>query len=157
MMGMNWTNVAAELVAEERIDLPAVIAVDGVDRAEHVPIDVVALQHLQALHHTVEGGLAALVHAIGVVHLPRPVDRDADEEPVLLQERPPLVVQERPVRLHRVQHVLAGLRVALLELDRAGEEVQAHHRGLPALPGHDHFRRSDVGLHELADVGLVDL
>ena len=41
-------------------------------------------------HHLVERALAALVDAVGVVHVPRAVDRDADEEVVLAEERRPL-------------------------------------------------------------------
>ena len=147
----------AELVAEEGVDLAAVIAVHRVDRRQHVPVDLVTLQHVEARDHPVEGGLAPLVDAVGVVHLSRPVDRDADQELVLLQELAPLVVEERPVRLHRVEDVLAGGRVLPLELDRASEEVQPHHRGLASLPGHDDLRSAGVTLHQLADVGLVDL
>ena len=109
MIGMNWMKVGAELVAEERVDLATVIAVDRVDRGEHVPVDLVALQDVEASHHSVERRLAALVDTVGIVHLTRSVDRDPDQEPVLLEKLTPLVVQKRPVGLHRVEDVLARL------------------------------------------------
>ncbi len=150
-------NVAPQLVSEERVHLAAVVAVDRVDRREHVPIDLVALQDVEPGDHPVEGRLAALVDAVGVVHLARTVDRDPDQEVVFLEELAPLVVEQRSVRLHRVEDVLAGIGVLLFELDRSAEEVQAHHRRLAALPGHDDLRGLRVGLQQLADVGLVEL
>src|ERR1017187_5136384 len=72
----------------------AVVAIDRMDRGQHVPLDRVALEHIQAPHHPVEGGLAALVDPVGVVHLPRAVDRDPDQELVVLQERTPFVIQQ---------------------------------------------------------------
>ena len=105
--------------------------------------------------HPVEGGLAALVDPVRVVHLPRAVDRDADQEVVLLQERAPLVVQQGAVGLDRVEDPLARPRVLVFQLDGPAEKVQAHHGRLAALPGHDHLRHPRVRLHELADIGLL--
>ena len=58
----------AALVAEEAVDLAAVVAVRGVDGRQRVPLDARRLQVLEAAHHLVERALAALVHPVGVVH-----------------------------------------------------------------------------------------
>ena len=97
----------AALVAEEAVDLAAVVGVRGVDRRQRVPVDLRVAQVAEPAHHLVERALAALVHAVGVVQLARPVDRDADEEVVLAEERRPLLVEQRAVRLDRVRGPLA--------------------------------------------------
>ena len=94
-----------------------------------------ASEHVQAAHHVVEGRLPTLVHAVRVVDLARAVDGDPDEEVVLRQEHAPLVGQERPVGLERVQDLLARLPELIDELDGAAEEVESHERRLAALPG----------------------
>ena len=109
----------AELVAQERVDLAPVVAVGRVDRGQRVPLHPVPLQRLQPAHDPVEGRLAALVDPVGVVHLARPVDRDPDEEVVLLEERAPLVVEQGRVGLHRVEDPLPGRGEAPLQLQGA--------------------------------------
>ena len=147
----------AQLVPQERVHHPAVVAVDGVDGGEHVPVDLVALEHVQAPHHPVEGGLAALVDPVGVVHRPRAVDGNPDQEIAGLQELAPLVGQQGAVGLDRVQHPLPGPRVLTLQFDGAAEEIQAHHRRLAALPGHYHLRDPGMGFQELPDIGLLQI
>ena len=119
---------------------------------ERVPLDVVPLHRAQAPHDAVEGGLAALVAPVGVVQLRRPVDRDADEEPVLGEELAPVVVEQRGVGLQRVEHPLARCRELPLELDDAGEEVEPHERRLAALEGDHHLVRAAVRLEQAAEV-----
>src|SRR3954470_24238749 len=119
------------------------------DRGEDVPVDLVALQHVEAADDPVEGGLAALVDAVGVVHLRWAVDRDADEEVVLFEERAPVVVEQGAIGLHGVQNLLTGSRIPSFELDGSPEEVQAHQRRLPALPGDYDLGSFGVRLQEL--------
>ena len=73
---------------------------------------------------------------------------------VLLEERTPLVVQQRAVGLDRVGDALARQRQVVGDLDRTPEEVEAHHRGLAALPRHRDLRRAGVRLDQLPQVGL---
>ena len=115
---MNCTHLRLELVAEEAIHRAAVVLVGGVDRAQDVEVDPVAAQVPPAVHHQVEGALAAAVDAIGVVELARTVDAQADQEVVLLEEGAPLVVEQDAVGLERVLHHLARTAVLLDELDR---------------------------------------
>ena len=83
------------LVAQEAVHLAAVVAVARVHGRERVPLDAGRPQMVEPAHHLVERPLAALVDPVGVVHLPRPVDRDPDQEVVLLEERRPLLVEQR--------------------------------------------------------------
>ena len=73
----------AALVAEEAVHLAAAVAVAGMHGRERVPLDAGRAQMLETAHDLVERALAALVDPVGVVHLPRPVDRDPDQEVVL--------------------------------------------------------------------------
>ena len=61
MIGMNWTKLRAELVAEEAVDVAAVLGVRRVDRRQRVPVDPGLAQRVEAAHHLVEAALAALV------------------------------------------------------------------------------------------------
>src|SRR5215813_13426679 len=66
----NWDELdkrGAKLIAQERVDRPAVVAIGRVDRGEDVPVDVVPLEDLQTADDPVVGGLAAFVNAVGVV------------------------------------------------------------------------------------------
>src|SRR6185437_10558003 len=144
----------ATFVAKKAVDLTAAIAVGGVHGCQGIPIDSCVVEEREPMHHLVETALPALVHAKGVVKLAWPVDRDPDQELVLLEERRPLLVEERPVRLDRVRRALAGLKAALSQFDRATEEVDAHERRLPALPGDRDFGDPRMRLDQLLDVCL---
>ncbi len=96
--------------------------------------------------------LPPLVHPVGVVDLARAVDGKTDQEAVPGEELTPPVTQESAVCLDRVNDPLGRPLHRLGQLDRAAEEVQAHHGRLTALPGHHHFRRGGMRLDELAQV-----
>ena len=146
--------VRTELVAQERVDVAAVVAVGRVDRGQDVPLDAVCLEDVEAADHPVVGGLSSLVDSVPVVELPGPVDGDSDQELVLRQELPPLVVEESAVRLQGISDRLARLGIGGLQFHGEPEEVESHHRGLPALPRHDDLGSARLALDELADVGL---
>jgi len=135
-MGMKLHPRRLDFVAQEAVDLERTVAVDAIDGCEDVELDAVLLQEREPAHHLVERSLAALVDAIGVVKLARPVDAQPDEKVVLFVELAPLVGQQRTVGLHGVLERHARLLVLLLESDRAAEEIHAHDRRLAALPRH---------------------
>src|SRR5271166_4145647 len=83
------------------------VGVGGVDRAKDVGVDLVLLQAFPAADHVVEAALPALGDAEGLMHIARPVDADADEIVVLLEEFRPFVVDQRAVGLERVEHAHA--------------------------------------------------
>ena len=153
--GDELDELRTELVAQERVDLAAVVAVGRVDGGEHVPVDPVPPEYVEPAHHPVEGGLAALVDPVGVVHLARAVDGQAHQEVVLVQERAPLVVEQRAVGLHRVEHRLPGPAELLLQLEGPPQELEAHQGRLAALEGDHDLVGALVGREQLADVGLV--
>jgi pimeloyl-ACP methyl ester carboxylesterase/class 3 adenylate cyclase len=148
--------LGAEVVAEEAVDVEGVVLVGGVDRAEEVHVNPVPAEEIPAAHHVIEGAGAALVHAVGVMHLAGAVDAEADKEGVLLEEGTPLVVQAGAVGLDGVANHLAGTAVALDVVHGALEEVEAHEGGLAALPGDDDVG-SGVGLQEQLEVCLQEV
>ena len=79
-----------------------------------------------------------------IVNLARAVDAQADEEPVLLEEARPVVVEQGAVGLQVVLDALPGLGVFLLQRDDLLEELEAQQRGLAALPGEDDFVGGDA-------------
>ena len=106
-----------------------------------------------AAHHEVERALPFPVAPVGVVQLARPVDAEADEKVVFLEEGAPGIVEEQTVGLEGLLNRLAGLPVFFDELDRAFKEFELHQGRLAALPGDRHLRRA-VGFQELADIAL---
>ena len=154
--GDELDELAAAVVAQEPVDVHRVRLVGGVDGGERVPLHAVLAQRLDAAHDLVEHRLAGLVAPVGVVQLARPVDAEADEEPVLQEEPGPLVVDLGPVGLDGVDDVLPRLGVLLAQLHRPAEELHAHQHGLAALPGDVDLRRA-VRLDELADVQVQRL
>ena len=143
-----------QLVAKEAVHLERVVGVGGVDGAQDVDVDIVPAQAVPAADHVVEAAPALLVDAVGVVHGARAVDAEADQVVVLLEERGPLVIDQRAVGLDGVQDA-AVLRLAVLlgQLDRALVEVQPAQHRLAALPGDLHLR-AGRRRHQLRDVGL---
>ncbi len=132
--------VGPSIVPEEPVHLEGVVAVETVHRGEDVVFHIVFLEQSQPPHHLVERALTALRDSIGVVQLPRAVDADPDEEVVLGEELAPVVGEQGPVGLQRVEERHPRLAVSLLELDGRAVEVQAHQRRLAALPRHRHLR-----------------
>ena len=78
------------LVAQEAIDLAAAMLVRGVHRREDVVLDAVCAQMPQAAHDLVEAAAPTPGQTERVVDLAGAVDRDPDEELVLLEEARPL-------------------------------------------------------------------
>ena len=114
-------------------------------------------QVLQAAHHLVKAAAPAPGQTERVVNLARTVDRDPDEEVVLLEEGRPSVVQLGAVGLDRVLRPLPRLQVVVDQLDRAAEELEPHQRRLATLPCDLHDRDACVRLDQLTDVRLQQL
>ena len=95
-----------------------------VDRGHRVEFHAAAVQEADAPEDLVEGRGAALVLAVAVVDVLRPVDGNADEEAVLPEELRPFAVQEGPVGLDRVEDLLP-VGILPLEVDGLAVEIQA--------------------------------
>ena len=80
-----------------------------------------------------------------IVNLARPIDAQADQESVLLEERAPFLGDQGPVGLQVVLDLLTGLCVLPLEAHHLAVEVEAEPRRFPALPRKDDFRTGDGG------------
>jgi len=73
-----------------------------VNGRQHVPGHPAPLQQVQAADHPVEGGLAALVHPVGIMQVAGSVDGDPDQESCSGKKGGPLVVEEVPLVCNRV-------------------------------------------------------
>ena len=145
------------LVAQEPVDLVATVLVCRVHGGQDVVFDAGRAQVAQAAHHVVEGAVRTFGHAKGVVDVTRAVDRDPDQEVMLLEEPGPFVVELRAVGLDRVIGPLPRPQIVVDKLDGAAEELDAHQGWLAALPGDLDDRHLRVGLDQLPDVGLEQL
>jgi len=110
-----------------------------VHAGQRVEADTVTLQHPGRGVHCVEGRGAALGHAVVVVNVARAVDREADQETVLLEKLGPVLVEQRAVRLQVVLDPLPGLRIPFLQGHDLAKELEAEQRGLPPLPREHHL------------------
>ena len=81
---------SAALVAQEPVDLAAAVLVGGVHGGQHVVLDARSAKLAEPAHHLIEAAASAFGDSECVVDLARAVDRDADQEVVLAQERRPL-------------------------------------------------------------------
>ena len=113
--------------------------VGRVDGAEHVELDAMFLEQASGSLDLVEDRSSSAVVSVGVVQLAGTVDAQADEDVVLGEEGGPLIVESVPfVWIVRSTCQPAGRRP--FDFERAPEEVEAHERGLAALPGERHER-----------------
>ncbi|MFC6964778.1 hypothetical protein [Halocatena marina] len=131
-------------------------AVVVVDDTANVVFDTVVSDEFKTALNLVERRTTAPRRPVPVVQSGRTVDADADEEFLVGEVPTPLVVQSRPVRLHRVDNTRAGRRVFLLEMDCRPEEVDVEQGRLVALPGERDFR-ARKHLDVLLDVFLKRL
>lgn len=146
--GDELDELGPQVVAEVPVHHQGMVGVDGVDRAQHVGVDPVLLQHPQAAHDLVVGAAAGLVHPVVVVEFARAVDADADQELLPGQERTPRVVQQGAVGLDRVLHLLSRPLEPLGQGHGVLEERQATQGGFTALPA-DRHRAVGLGVQEV--------
>ena len=141
----------AEVVAQEAVHTRAVVAVRGVHRRQHVPIDAVPLEDCRARGR--RGRRSAC----------RPCRRGSDRAGPAGRRSRSRRGSRAPLRKaphsssSSVPFVWIVLRIrwpgracCAHELGCAPEEVEPHDGRLAALPGDDHLRRPGVGLEELA-------
>ena len=113
------------------------------------------LEQLESGHHSVEGGLAALVDAVGVVELARAINAETDKEIVFPEKPTPFRVEAGSVGLDCVRH-FPSPPVSFLKLHNLPEIIHSEESGFAALPGHRNFAAGLVG-QVVADVGLENL
>ena len=128
------------------------LLVGGVDGAEDIELDPMLAEKTPAPHDEVERALPLPVTSVGVVQLARPIDAEAYEKIVLLEEGAPGVVEQQAVGLEGLLDRLPRLSVFFDEFDRALEEFELHQGRLAPLPGDRYLRRA-VGFQQLADIG----
>src|ERR1022692_3275673 len=146
----------SQLVPEESIHGQRIFAVGGVDGTKHVEVYLVPLHQANRLHDPFERALAGFVPPVRAVHVAWSIQTNANQEPISAQERAPLVIQQDAVGLNRMLDRDARLPVTLRRFRREAVKVEAHERGLTALPGNRDFGNR-MGLDGLANVTLHHL
>ena len=126
------------------------------DAGQRVEADAMLLQHLRRSKHLVERRFRVLGDPVVIVDLARTVDAQADEEPVLLEEPGPVVVEQRAVGLQVVLDPLPWLGVLRLQRDDLLEELEPKQRRFAALPREDDFVAGDA-VDVVLDEALEDL
>lgn len=140
-----------DFVAQELVDALAMFFVGSVDGGQDVELGAVFLQQPDAAHHLVKGWMAALVDAIEIMHIARPIEADANQKAAFGKERAPFIVQGDGIGLDRIVNPHAAPFVLLLKAHRLPKKLDAHQGGFAALPGKVDFAdllRFDI----LADV-----
>ena len=146
------------LVAEEPIHPLGVVAIAAMHAHQRVEIDAVLLEQFQGSHDLGVGARPTAVDPELVVQVGRSVNRQADEEVVLLEKFAPRVVEPDSIGLERIAHAHSRGRAGRLQFDGAAEEVEPHQRGLASLVGEvDLARFSRLRLDILPQVGFERL
>jgi len=146
----------ADFITQELIYLPGMVAGDPVYGDQDVVLHLVLLQQPQSTHNLIKGALVTLVDAVGIVEALGPIQAEANQEIVLLEELAPLIVQEGAVGLHGVFEGHSRFAVFLLVFDRLAEKIYPHKGWFAALPGHRDLGAA-VGLDQLLDIYLENL
>ena len=123
---------------EEVVELEGVVGVEVVDHRQRIPFHAVLVEQVDAPHHLAEGGTATRRAAIFVVELLRPIDGDAHEEVVFLEEAAPLVGEQRGIGLNTVVDGAAA-GVGALEFQGTPIEGDRTHERFAAVPGEEYF------------------
>ncbi len=105
-----------------------------IDHQQRAHLDPVPPEDVDAAPHVGEGRSTGAVAALRVVDEGRPVQADADPEPVVPQEAPPVVVEQGGIGLQRVGDRLARSPQARLRVYRLREERPSQQRRLAAMP-----------------------
>ena len=133
------------------IDFETAALAAGIDRGHRIERHAFGVEQLNAVQDPPERRGATLVLAELVVDVLRTVDRDTQQEVVLLEETRPLARDEGAVGLQAVVDLLAA-GILLLERHRPTVEVQSHHQRFAAVPDELHLRHvvgRDVVPHHL--------
>ena len=133
--------VAAPDAAEEFVKFDGMGCIDRVDGSHRVPLDLVAFEEVDGVHHLFPCRLAVPCRSAGVVQVLRAVDADAHEPSLVMQEAAPLRCEQRAVGLQGVVDVVS-VGVLLLEAYGTAVEVQPGQHRFAAMPREEHVWRS---------------
>ena len=111
-------DVAATDLLKKVLKFVRIVGVIVVDDGHSVPVDTIAVEHVDSAHHPVKRRLAVAGPAVLVVKLLRPVNREADQPAVIAQEAAPLVGEQSAVGLDAVFNATSA-GIALLQFDGA--------------------------------------
>src|SRR5437764_14828649 len=108
------------------------IGIVAVYNRECVESNFGSFQVLNATHHAVKRWLLAFIHAIEIVQISRPVNRNADEEIICCEELGPGCIEGHAIGLDCVLDALS-LRVFFLQRQDILEPRDAEQRWLSLL------------------------
>lgn len=131
------------------VEVQRIIRIEVVDHGHGIPFYLMLVEQSYPSHHLHERRPSLAVHPVFVVELLRPVDGDAHQPMLVVEEAAPLVGQQCAVGLQRILHTSAPC-VLLLQADGFLVERQRAHQGLPAVPGEEHVR-SGLAVHVFPD------
>src|SRR5208283_4915477 len=103
----NELHVAAAVIPQKAVNLERRVRVGAVHGGQRIEVDLVTPQSFDAAHHAIKSGLAAFVHAVGIVQFARTVNGNAYQELIFKEEFRPRVVQQDAVGLEGVGNLLA--------------------------------------------------
>ena len=142
--------VVTPYLLKKVVKVQRIIAIKVIHHSQRVPLHAMAVQQVNATHHLCPRRPAALVAAVLVVKLLRPVYAHAHKPPLLLKKAAPLICQQRTVCLYAVVYPAAA-SILLLQLHRPFIERQRTHQRLTAVPRKQHLGhslRTDIFAHK---------
>ncbi len=112
--GYELDEIGLDLISEKAVNLQRMIGIGGMNCGQDIVVYLVLSQEPGCFHHPVKGGLACFIYPVGIVKISRPVQAQADEEVVLMEEFAPFVVKKGAIGLHGVQNAHIRTTVFLL-------------------------------------------
>jgi hypothetical protein len=140
-----------QLVTEKAIQFQWIILIGRVNRAENIVLHTMLRQQPPAAHHLRKAARPALVHAIGIMQLSRPINANANEKIVLLKELTPGIIQQRAIGLQGIVNLHPWSGMFLLVMNDSFKKAQTHEGRFTTLPGKcylGNFLRFDVLAHK---------
>ena len=77
---------------EEMVEFQRMVGIEVIDDGQSIPFHAMFVEEVDALHYPVKGVCTATHLAVGIMVLPRAIDRDAHKPSVVMEKLAPLVV-----------------------------------------------------------------
>ena len=141
--------LASQFVAKESVEIQGARSRNIVDHRHGIPLYIVSVQHVYALHYFLPCGTSIAFHAVGIVHVPGAVNANAHEPSLVVQEATPFRSEQGAICLDAVQYAFS-FGILTLPTNHLSVILQwANHR-LSTMPGKVDLAH-ELGLYVFAD------
>lgn len=131
--------LSTQPIAEIPVHFQRVPLIDGMHRAQDIPLHIMSFQCTPSGHHGIMAAATRIIDTVHVMQFGRPIHADADQHVVSGKQLRPPIVDQCAVGLQDMVYTLPRARQSLGTGERMGEEPVSPHHRLTALPSHGHI------------------